>query len=179
MPALFGGATGGEPGNVLTVGGFGSSRSRLQNHFEILTEGSRRTAAAWTCMISRKCVFCSLEQSSLEQSSLEQSSLEQWSAVVRSTSQTSPVFEETGVSGSFSKGNSLIFDRLGPPVSRLVGGPPLSVCRNASVDGFRLFQRLRLSKNQNILPGGDRRTAAGRSSTVSHSSSHVSESWFF
>ena len=50
-----------------------------------------------------------------------------------------------------------------PPVSRLVGGPPLSVCRNASVDGFRLFQRLRLSKNQSILPGGDRRTAAGRS----------------
>ena len=50
-----------------------------------------------------------------------------------------------------------------PPVSRLVGGPPLSVCRNASVDGFGLFQRLRLSKNQSILPGGDRRTAAGRS----------------
>ena len=66
-----------------------------------------------------------------------------------------------------------------PPVSRLVGGPRLSVCRNASVDGFRLFQRLRLSKNQNILPGGDRRTAAGRSSTVSHSLSHVSESWVF
>ena len=41
-------------------------------------------------------------------------------------------------------------------------GRRLSVCRNASVDGFRLFQRLRLSKNQNILPGGDRRTAAAR-----------------
>mgnify|MGYP003707279009 CR=1 FL=1 len=48
-----------------------------------------------------------------------------------------------------------------------------SVCRNASVDGFRLFQRLRLSKNQNILPGGDRRTAAGRS-TVFHVARRIS-----
>ena len=48
-----------------------------------------------------------------------------------------------------------------------------SVCRNASVDGFRLFQRLRLSKNQSILPGGDRRTAAGRS-TVFHVARRIS-----
>ena len=33
-----------------------------------------------------------------------------------------------------------------PPISRLVGGARLAVCRNASVDGFRSFQRPRLSK---------------------------------
>ena len=47
---LFGGSRLSESRNVLTDGSIGSEWSRLQNHFEILTKGSRRTAAAWTCL---------------------------------------------------------------------------------------------------------------------------------
>ena len=35
----------------MTVGTRIAIRSRLQKHFKILTDGSRRTAAGWTCLI--------------------------------------------------------------------------------------------------------------------------------
>ena len=50
IPRLFGGSRLSESRNVLTVYSIRSRWSRLQNHFRILTDGSRRTAAGWTKM---------------------------------------------------------------------------------------------------------------------------------
>ena len=50
IPRLFGGSRLSESRNVLTDGSIGSEWSRLQRHFEILTKGSRRAAAGWSCL---------------------------------------------------------------------------------------------------------------------------------
>ncbi len=43
--------------DFLTVDSIRSRRSRLQSHFRILTKGSRRTAAGWTCLVSDVSLF--------------------------------------------------------------------------------------------------------------------------
>ena len=50
VPLLFGGSRLSESRNVLTDGSIGRIWSRLQKHFDILTDGSRRTAAGWSYM---------------------------------------------------------------------------------------------------------------------------------